>query len=155
MNSKELFDKIIHLGIGQQIAIPCHSRDQMNSMRVSLGRERRRFLDSGVFDFDILVKSRTTYNNFFVILEKTPPLDAPFIISAEGEITGRLQEQPILTTVPAPVPQAADTEKERLIKTMREDGLSDEEINAYFGEEPTENLSEEMSKIDVSGEEVE
>ena len=149
--AKALFDQALSIAPGQRIVITCPTRGQMNSLRVLLSREKANFMAVAFPDFDIVISCRTAGSNYHVILEKALPVPPPIILNPDGTIAG---EARFISAIPpsAPTPKTEDiqviqpSEKERLIAAMKEDGLSDEEINTYFGNEP-----DEMSKIDVSG----
>ena len=153
--AKTLFDQAISISPGQRIVVTCSTRGQMNSLRVLLAREKANFMAVAFPDFDIVVSCRSAEGRHFVIIEKTEPVPPPVILNPDGTIAGEVTSLPSRPPS-APTPKTEDiqviqpSEKERLIAAMKEDGLSEEEINTYFGNEP-----DEMSKIDVSGNETE
>jgi hypothetical protein len=160
--AKEMFDLAINTQPGEKIAIPCKSAEHMNSVRTLICRERVKFVEATNPDYDIIIQSKTVEGKFFVLLSKTEPLEAPFLINKEGEITKRFiitrgpaikyaQEQDAkeaLLTAPYAPAVSPEAEHERMTALMRQDGMSEEEISTYWGEDSPDKLS----IIDVSDE---
>ena len=153
--AKEIFDNIVKLEHGTKIAVQCQSKEHMNSLKTLINREKLKFMSVTSTEFDILITTKVVGDEHFIFLSKTRQLQAPFIINAKGEITGRLvlgrTVAPVLTTITSSPSVPALSQRERINQAMREDGLSEEEIAEYWNENPPED----MSIIDVPGDEKE
>ena len=134
--AKQVFDEAIELKPGQSILFSTSSRGHMNSLRVLLSRERKRFLERINPEFDIIISTKVISSNYHVIITKSPLPSAPVLISSDGEVikTLDMQQQPPVEVVTATAEEMQD--KERIAALMRQDGISEEEIEDYFRSEP-------------------
>jgi len=140
MSAKEVFDKAITLQDGESLLVPCNDLRQQESLRVSLAYHRRLYLDRSSANFDILVSKTHQEGRAFISLAKVPRITSGFIVSKDG--TAR-----VTSLKPDPVSSVAREalEVSRIRQAMKEDGMSEEEIDDYF------STPQEVSKIDVSG----
>ena len=122
MKAKDIFDRALTLEPGQHIEVPCYDKNQQDSMRVMLSRERSRLLDKSP-PFDILIRSTTKQEIHFLILSKVPRISSIVVVDEDGTITSEelTNEAPAIT-------KDVDEDRERMIALMRQDGMSDSEI---------------------------
>jgi hypothetical protein len=122
----------------EKMIITCTSEKQMESLRVSLYRQRQAWQKANVDGSDVGVTSSRQGGKFILIIEKLEPVPAPVIITGEGRI-----KKVVDLAEPAPTVIESDDERvaieftedqERKRQLMREDGISEEEIAAYFKE---------------------
>jgi hypothetical protein len=140
--AKEVFDQVVNLKPGQSVLIKALSRGHMNSLRVLLGRERKRFLESVRPDFDIVVATKIIGNNFHVVVTKTSKMEAPIVLSETGEVLGAIDlDKPPEILEPVDPPEEGQQDKKRLAVLMRQDGFSEEEIADYLQEDEAEDLT--------------
>ena len=139
MSAKEVFDKAVTIQDGETLLVPCNDLRQQESLRVSLSYHRRLFLDRSAATFDIIISKVHQEGRAFISLSKVPRITSGFIISANGEAR-------VTSLKPDPVSNIAreGLEVSRMRQAMKEDGMSDAEIDAYF------NSPTEVSNIDVS-----
>ena len=139
MSAKEVFDKAISIQDGETLLVPCNDLRQQESLRVSLAYHRRLFLDRSAANFDIIVSKTNQEGRAFISISKVPRITSGFIISQDG--TAR-----VTSLKPDPVSTIGREalEVSRIRQAMKEDGMSDAEIDAYFNSTP------EVSNIDVS-----
>lgn len=134
---RAIFDAALKLEAGERMVIRCTSFKQMESVRSSLYRERMKWQDHTGGSTDIGVTRRSEGNKYLLILEKLEPFPDPVIISAEGEIKGTVS----LAIPRADVPSLSEaeisfsSERTRMIRLMKEDGMSDQEIAEHFSKE--------------------
>lgn len=126
--AQEVFDQALRLEEGQSLMLECYSRGQMNSLRVLLARERKKFLEkTGGTDSDVLISTRTSGERGYIIVTKGGELSRPVIIDRDGAVIRKAE-------LPRLKPQ--DThEEERIASLMREDGWSEEAIKEHLGKE--------------------
>lgn len=138
MSAKEIFDKAVTIQDGETLLVPCNDLRQQESLRVSLAYHRRLFLDRSAANFDIIIAKVHQEGRAFVSLNKVPRITSGFIISANGQAR-------VTSLKPDPLSQVGREalEVSRMRQAMKEDGMSDAEIDAYFA-------SPEVSNIDVS-----
>ena len=142
MSAKDIFDRAITLNPGDTLLIPCHDTRQQESMRVSLAYQRRVFLGSAKVGFDIIASKVTKEGKPFISIAKMPRITQGFIISADGGVkTTSLEADPITNLAHDAVDMA------RIKKSMKEDGYSDADIDAYLS-------GQQVSKNDTSDEPV-
>jgi len=84
----ELFDRALDLEKGQTLTIKCEDERDMNSLRVSLYGQRRKWLDSVglIIGEDIQISRETTESGFFVTLTKRARRDPAVITDEHGEV---------------------------------------------------------------------
>ena len=84
----EIFDRALDLEKGQTLTIKCEDERDMNSLRVSLYGQRRRWLDSVglIVGEDIQISRETTESGFFVALTKRVRRDPAIITDEHGEV---------------------------------------------------------------------
>lgn len=142
MGAKDIFDKAILLKPGQSLLVPCHDLRQQESLRVGLAIQRRHFLASTDTDFDIISSKVTKAGKPFISLSRLPRITTGFIVSENGEVE-------TTSLIPDPVSNIGRDalDLNRIRKAMKDDGYSDEQIEAYLN-------SEKVSKIDASDETV-
>ena len=140
MSAKEVFDKAITLQDGESLLVPCNDLRQQESLRVSLAYHRRLYLDRSSANFDILVSKTLQEGRAFISLSKVPRITSGFIVSKDG--TAR-----VTSLKPDPISQVGREalEVSRIRQAMKEDGMTEEEIDNYFA------TPQEVSNIDVSG----
>lgn len=138
MSAKEIFDKAVTIQDGETLLVPCNDLRQQESLRVSLAYHRRLFLDRSAANFDIIIAKVHQEGRAFVSLNKVPRITSGFIISADGQAR-------VTSLKPDPLSQVGREalEVSRMRQAMKEDGMSDAEIDAYFN-------APEVSNIDVS-----
>jgi hypothetical protein len=139
MSAKEIFDKALTLKDDETLLVPCVDLRQQESLRVSLAYHRRIFLDRSSANFEILVSKTQQEGRAFVSICKVPRITSGFIVSKDG--SARLTS---LKPDPMSVIARGGMEISRMREAMAEDGMSLEEIDAYFAKP-------EVSNIDVSG----
>lgn len=135
-----IFDQIIVSEIGEAILIPCVDERHRESLRSSLAYQRTKFLEKfGTKKFNIIIARREINNQLYVALIKAPALTHGLIQRRDGTLEPVDFKHPEPTTEnPNPVsPTDLSEDKERLRNLMREDGLSEEEIEEYFNSEET------------------
>jgi hypothetical protein len=140
MSAKEIFDKSLSLEDGETLLVPCLDLRQQESLRVSLAYHRRLFLDKSSANFEILVSKVQQEGRAFVSISKAPRITSGFIVSKDGSTR-------LTSLKPTPMSAIArgGLEISRMREAMLEDGMTPDEIAAYFAS------SQEVSNIDVSG----
>ena len=135
MATKDIFDKAITLEEGETLLVPCHDTRHQESLRVGLSYQRRTFLDQASADFDIIVSKVRQNNQLFVALRKVPRITSGIIVAEDGT------SRPTSLKPEAPI-QNEIISAARIIAAMRQDGIPEDQIQAY--------LSGETSIIDTS-----
>jgi hypothetical protein len=140
MSAKEIFDKSLSLEDGETLLVPCIDLRQQESLRVSLAYHRRLFLDKSSANFEILVSKVQQEGRAFVSISKAPRITSGFIVSKDGSTR-------LTSLKPTPMSAIArgGLEISRMREAMLEDGMTPDEIAAYFAS------PQEVSNIDVSG----
>lgn len=121
----EIFDKALALEEGYKIEIPCHNKGYLNSVRVSLHREKAKWekLNNKICTVSISTRSGPTGN--YVTLEKVPSDQVPMILTTSGEIIG-----------PAFGEAKMVLDRQHISEVMRQDGMSEEDIESYWKDNP-------------------
>ncbi|MFA5543039.1 MAG: hypothetical protein WDA47_04645 [Bacilli bacterium] len=139
--AKSLFDQAVRITPGQSVLVKCQTKGRMNSLRVLLARERKRFMAVAQPDFDLSIRTKIDVSGFYVIIDKIPPMPAPVVIDQAGNIVEELApEQESIST-----PDTFLLDTDRQIALMREDGMTEQEIAAYFQEETIPDEPEDLS----------
>ena len=129
MSAKHLFDLSLDLKMKEQLLIPVHSKQQQESLRVSLSYNRRVFNESTSCDFDILVSKMSKGEKHYVSLTKVPRITAGIIISPDGSTRSTSIDQKYDDNLP---PDECFDENQRIRAAMKADGYTDEQIEEYF-----------------------
>jgi hypothetical protein len=139
--AKELFDMSLNLQMNETLLIPAYNKGHQESLRVSLSYNRRLFVENTLADYDIII-SKLTKNDmgsskYYVKLQKLPRITTGIIIAPDGSMReaslnkddplGRIGD---LTT---------HDENVRIRNAMKEDGYTDNEIDAYLASKPSKN----------------
>jgi hypothetical protein len=147
---KAIFDSVaFELEKGKKLVIPCSSMSEADSLRVNLQRQKRKLRDMDPRLADSITVSRSTDTSrktYWVIIHKQDPLPM-FIQNQDGSLEeidpyerfdagkaglpttkGNLFPDPDTIT---PI-SAEKEEHERLREKMREDGMTEDEIEEYF-----------------------
>ena len=125
---KELFDKAVEMDEGKSILIPVHDKGQQDSLRVALSRQRKVYLESKP-PLDIIVSNVTNQSGFFVRLTKVKRITEYVIMSENGETEYHSLDDLESPMIPPPTASNSD---DRIRKLMKEDGYSDEDIEAHL-----------------------
>jgi hypothetical protein len=135
---KALFDAALELGEGEKIVINCTSYKQMESLRASLYRERQKWQQQTKDGSDVGVTRRTDQGKYLLIIERVEPMPDPVIITKDGKIKGIIDMTEAEALVISSLEEASisfSSERSRMIKLMKEDGMTDDEIKAHFAKE--------------------
>ncbi len=140
--AKIIFDSALEMEPGEKMLITCNSLKQMESLRSSLYRQRQEWQKASIDGSDIGVTRNTQGGKFILVLEKLDPVPPPVVIAADGSLKKvvDLTEKPYFHK--AEVKDSDDQrvsiefaeDMERKKQLMREDGISEDEIAAYFEE---------------------
>ena len=141
--AKIIFDSALEMEHGEKMLITCNSLKQMESLRSSLYRQRQEWQKASIDGSDIGVTRNTQGGKFILVLERLDPVPPPVVIAADGSLKKvvDLTEKPYFHK--AEVKNSDDQrvsiefaeDMERKKQLMREDGISEAEIDAYFEEE--------------------
>jgi len=138
--ARVIFDSALDMEQGEKMLITCTSHKQMETLRVSLYKQRQLWQKQSHDGSDIGVTSKSQGDKFFLILEKLDPISPPVILDKDGrlkKVVSLAEPDTPETVTPEDtritVEFAQDRDRQRAL--MREDGISEEEIAAYFGEE--------------------
>ncbi len=105
---------------GACIWIPCENSRQAQSLKMKAWRYLKQYKEStGKDPFVMISYKKDEAGSLFLVLTKQKFLSSSFRVSPTGEKT-------LLTWV------SIDPNRERMIKAMHEDNLSQEEIFSYF-----------------------
>ena len=135
---KALFDAALELGEGEKIVVNCTSYKQMESLRASLYRERQKWQQQTKDGSDVGVTRRTDQGKYLLIVEKLDPLPDPVIITKDGQVKGIVEldtSDPVVVATSDTTSIHFSSERSRMVRLMKEDGMSDEEIAAHFAKE--------------------
>ena len=140
--AKIIFDSALEMEPGEKMLITCNSLKQMESLRSSLYRQRQEWQKASIDGSDVGVTRNTQGGKFILVLEKLDPVPPPVVIAADGSLKKvvDLTEKPYFHK--AEVKDSDDQrvsiefaeDMERKKQLMREDGISEDEIAAYFEE---------------------
>lgn len=133
---KRYFDTAIALQPGQKLLIPAQSYSNMESLRVQLINERRKWRKSTLTTEDLTIGRQQQGKRCFVLIEKVGPAAPAMVLDENDEIvnfitikkTADITEK--IETAELPLPE--EDEETRMRTLMAEDGMSQEEIDAYF-----------------------
>ena len=134
---KKYFDTAIALQPGQKLLIPAQSYNNMESLRVQLISERRKWRKSTLTTEDLTIGRQQQGKRCFVLIEKVGPAAPAMILDENDEIVNFITIQKTIDiaekieTTELPMPLEED-EETRMRTLMAEDGMSQEEIDAYF-----------------------
>lgn len=135
---KALFDAALELGDGEKIVLNCTSYKQMESIRASLYRERQKYQGQTRDGSDVGVTRRSEGGKYLLIIERLEPMADPVILSKDGQIKGIVDTSGAETLEIPTLEEASihfSSERSRMVKLMKEDGMSDAEIEAHFAKE--------------------
>lgn len=123
LSPAELFGKALMLEPGDRIVLPCRNRYEMERLRVSLYRQLNKLRKVNRDEADNLSISREHSpkdNKHIIYIYHAPRVGDAFIERKDGQI----EELALESASPT-------TELERICRLMKEDGISDEEIEQY------------------------
>ena len=139
-------DKALLLEEGETITIPCPSYDSMESLRSQLYKRKktlakayRKMADS------IYITRETNKHGWFIHLTKQHRVTGAFITGKDGSIRPFFDEKDLDTAT-----FGDETEDQRIMRLMREDGKTEEEIAEYFAEKGEQDFDAAASKIEES-----
>ena len=133
-----IFDSALEMEAGEKMLITCTSHKQMESIRISLYKQRQLWQKQSADGSDIGVTSKTQGDKFFLVLERLDPIQPPVILDKDGRLKKVVKLSEPDESLPASddaritVEFAQDKDRQRAL--MREDGMSEDEIAVYFGE---------------------
>jgi len=137
---EKLFDEALESG--ETVVVPCSSYKEMERIRTKLYREKARMfkkigLRAEEVDITREILDEGEEKKFIVYLSKSPGLPDAYIIDKAGKT--RVIDKPVLV----------ETEQERMIRLMREDGMSEEEIDNTLHEKAEDDFDKAASKIEA------
>lgn len=140
--AKIIFDSALEMEPGEKMIITCNSLKQMESLRSTLYRQRQEWQKASIDGSDVGVTRNTKGGKFILVVEKLDPVPPPVVITAEGRVKKivNLTEKPYFHKS-----EVTDSDDERVAiefaqdierqkQLMKEDGMSEDEIAAYFEE---------------------
>jgi hypothetical protein len=138
--AKIIFDSALEMEPGEKMVITCNSLKQMESLRSSLYRQRQEWQRASIDGSDIGVTRNTQGGKFILVVEKLDPVPPPVIIDFKGKIrrvvdVNKLLEPALVEPEDERIAVEFAQDIERKKQLMREDGMSEDEITAYFEEE--------------------
>jgi hypothetical protein len=139
MSAKEIFDKAIQLPQGDTLLVPCNDFRQQESLRVALAYHRRLWLGNSGAEFDLIVNKFSREAKTFISIVKVPRITSGFILRQDGSIQATSLKPDKLTSI-----VKGGLAISRMRQTMKEDGMTEQQINDYFADVPG------VSKIDAS-----
>lgn len=144
----DLLDAALRLSSGEKLEILCCDRKELQVVKVSLYRERKRYeAEAGPLAESICIEQESLGEGRFLVRLSLAPQASRFqaqVVKPTGEaipvvitraVPGAVKEAE--TTCHQTVGQSSD--KTRIIALMKEDGLTDEEIKEILGREEMEN----------------
>jgi len=140
--AEEIIGQAITLAEGGKIVIRCGSYDEMESLRTNLYKVRKALLKTNRALARMLWISRETRSDgWFVLVTKEKTVSNIVIIDKDGSV--RPFERPEASMFPS-----SETEDQRIMRLMREDGKTEEEIAEYFAEKGEMDFDAAASKIE-------
>lgn len=141
---KSYFDTAVALPVGKKLLIPANDFKHMESMRVQLIAERRKWQNAVYSEEELIISRHPQGGKYFVLIIKQGASPPAMILDEDDNIetfiTVQQEKSTDMLDISLPseetiIADAPDTERERMKQAMREDGMSEGEIKAYFGEE--------------------
>lgn len=136
---RTVFDKALQMQPGAKIPIKFSSEAHRESFRVRFYNERKRYAEKygEILADTVQCTKLTTAGSFYLIIQKAEPMSLPYIVNPDGT-TEAIDLEGVCYTEPTPFPQppsctpvsdlgsGTETEEERRLRLMREDGLYEE-----------------------------
>ena len=134
--TKAYFDAAIALQQGQKLLVPAQNYNHMESLRVQLIAERRRWRDSTTSTEDLTISRKQQDDKCFVLIEKIGAAPPAMILDENNEIISFVTVSKTIPgdeiTLPDSHALPPTNEEERMRALMKEDGMSQEQIDDYF-----------------------
>lgn len=138
-DAQQVFDTVLNLGYNEVIELTFPLASAADSFRSSLYRERKIWAEKTGSRDQIQITRDYTGFPFKLEVTKTPGMMGAVVKKADGTIEQLNLQGPAPDPTPPPEvlqePEIEPSEVERQKDLMRADGLSEEEINAYFQED--------------------
>lgn len=132
---KRIFDEAMGLKFGESILIPCYTDGQRESLRVSLYRQKKILEDKGLVDFEIAVSKETTTEARFLRVTKVQKIKTMIVQKRNKPDKVMMIKEIVEDPLHSDEVSLPLQDTERLRKAMKEDGMTEEEIEEYFKED--------------------
>lgn len=146
----DLLDAALKLSEGQKLEVFCKDYKELQVVKVSLYRERKRYEEkAGTAAESICIEQESLMDGAYCVKLSLSPQLSRFrarVVTEDG------QAMPVVITRAPSIrepslqekekPSAPISERDRMIALMKEDGLSDEEIEEILGKEEENNGSD-------------
>ena len=143
MSGKDIIANAITLEDGESITIPCESYQEMENMRSQLYKRKKTLEKSHKGLADCLFISREIgKDTFTVFVTKEKLITKIFITGKDGSIRPLKRIEMDTAT--------GENEQERMVRLMREDGLSEEEIEDALAERGEDDFDKAATAIEES-----
>jgi len=141
ITAREIMDAAMALEDGGRIVTRCSSFNEMESLRSSLYKTRAALLRKHrALVYPLWISREIGENSWLVTVSKELSVSDVVIISKDGSV------KPFERVEPAVVGEESETE--RMIRLMRQDRMSDEEIENTLAEKGEEDFDAAASKIE-------
>ena len=141
LTAREIMDQAVTLNSGQRIAVQCASYNEMEALRTNLYKLRAMMLKKHrQLAYTLWVSRKIEGDNYFVIVTKETEIKNAVIINPDGSTEPMVRKDVSTMT--------GETEDQRIMRLMREDGKTEEEIAEYFAEKGEQDFDAAASKIE-------
>jgi hypothetical protein len=134
--AQQIFDTVLNLKYGEIIELEFPITEAADSFRSALYRERKNWAKSTGSKDQINITRNYGHFPFTLEVSKVPGMMSAKIKKSDGTtseitFTEEVEEKPVYT----PTPIVEKTELDRQKDLMRNDGMSEEDIEEYFKED--------------------
>jgi cellobiose-specific phosphotransferase system component IIA len=141
ITAREILDTAMTLAEGQRIVTQCNNYQEMESLRTNLYKARKALLKTHrTLAYSLYISREIKGDNFFVVITKELSVSNVVIIDKDGSIKPFERIESAVT--------GEETEEERMVKLMKEDGMTEEEISDFLAEKGEDEFDKAASKIE-------
>jgi len=143
ITAREILDAAMTLNEGERIITKCSDYKEMESLRTNLYKARRTLLRTHrSLAYSLYISRERTDDSYLVVVTKELSVSNVVIIDKDGNV------KPFERTEVSLI--EGEDEQERMIRLMRQDGLSEEEISDALHKKAEDDFDEAASEIEAS-----
>lgn len=141
ITAREIMDAAMTLEEGEKSVTQCDSFQAMEALRSNLYKARKALLKTHrTLAYSLWISRETKDGNYFVNVSKEMSVSGTVIVSKDGEV------RPFERIEPAVI--GDETEAERMLRLMQQDGMTEEEIADALAEKGEDDFDKAASAIE-------
>ena len=144
-SAQEIMSAAMTLEEGDKIVTPCQSFDEMETLRKNLYRLKNIVMKTNkTLAYALQISRETKDNNWLVIVTKELTATGVIIIKKNGSVKALERTEPAVV--------GDETEAGRMVRLMKQDGMTDEEIDDALAEKGEDDFDKAATAIEEAQE---